>query len=843
MHSLLLAGLALNFNLLCGVFLPGLVLSQLLRRKEALPEPNGGWVILAAAAGSIWATLQFYVINQAAVWGLPPGGMQAAKYLSDLALIVLGWRKMPANYGSALLRQLIGLFWNRENLPGILIAVVFSIYAQIQFPFASDNAALYWLSRAVVAPHNSLFWATQGSPTYIAILYWPCLLLWPVAMPAAVGASAKLALCLLAFFSVKRLCYVFPSTARFWVPPLAFLTVLTSMLGDYGLLDTTKESVFAAFFMFAGFARLVHEDEKDSAFQVSHEAGALFSLAIGFGAITFPFIAVFLAIWFVINRRVKEIAGFIFIIGAWILIPLTFTLGMMIAKNAGVLSAAVTIGVLLVGVARAPINNLYGKILPTLSKVHPWLLETVLFVAIIGLDVLLLPFKFEANPLDPVDGKTTFWGMFCGTGDLYLPPYVQLLGFIGCLALTLRRNKPGSDGAGLAALRIYPFATLLIVLVIMHAHFQKLPIAPQNLWDVAKDVRNWCWSVLAVIFALELVLRLVGLVGSFLESRWPQKRRLATVSCGALTLLLVAGHLFVLLRNSPGYLRWPQGAYFTASGGNRDVEIAYFGQAVVDQIDLKRRAHALKDAPVLVADKDSSEPMRSFQLYGCGAQWTLGDLHDLDSRVLKADSGFIVADQGRISDWFGKDPPSLNLQELESIYPGKSLYWFDRTTAHSGTLTSKMSPPFEIEAPLFSRNFSPKPRVNWDAFSPVPIRTKNGHTFLWGNEKGTIWAELPLGQHWDPSVVIKARFQADEHASLHVQSPAFQDELTLSADHAQAELKLKPDMNASAQTFYGSRWIPIAFEYHGELAKNPKFGYLQSYSLVKLEVFGKLYLW
>lgn len=840
MHSLFIASLAFNLHFLCGVLLPGWALRQWLTRRWTNSVSLGAMAIEVAALGSIWATLQFAVLNFAETMGLSSVTMVAATYLSDLLLVLWGWIKTSRGSTWNVVQQAGHRLCSIDILPGIIISVVFGLYAFIQFPYACDNAALYWTASAFITPHLDIFKASQGSPAYIAIMYWPILWAWPMAMPTVVGASAKILLSLLGFFSIKRLCYAFPSISKPWIPPIVFVTVLTTMLGEYGILDTTKESIFATFFMLIAFARLLTYKDSTSERELAMEVGAALSLAIGFGAITVPFIAAFMALWLMMNRRIVKIGDFLSVMGTWVLVPVIFSLAMMLkAKPAGI-SILLTAGLIVVWLTRSRINQLYEASLRLLDKIPQWPLEQGILLVIIGLDWCLMPVKFEQISFDPLDGKTSLIGMFCDGITWTIPRYVLLLGFIGCLVLSFRRAKRDIDAGALLAFRAFPFATLLVVLLIVHSHVQKLPVPAQNLWDVAKDTRNWCWSVLAVVYAFNFVLEMVGFLASFLDKYLPMKRRISGAACQLLVVLLMAAHLYVLWGIAPHYLRWPEGAYFTKTGGNRNPELAYFSQAIIKKLDMERRNHSLSKAPLLMAvDKEFSDTKRDYDLCGCGVQWS--DI-DLNNGAPVANPGFVLASRQQMNDWFAKVHPAVSINELESLHSGISLYWMNSAPGSAGGLQTIVSPPFQLAPPSFLWNLSPKLRMMWNDFSPVPMRSKNGHTFLWGNEKGIIWVEVPSGKNWKSSLVVKARFQSQSYAKVDIQSPAIEGQVTLDAKHPQCELKLRSDAPALGNTFYGSNWIPFHFEYNGELLKNPKYGYLQSYSLVKFQVFGQTFL-
>ena len=81
------------------------------------------------------------------------------------------------------LERLIRVLARPDILVGLLVATGFGLFSLLQFPYAVDNSALYWIAQASADP-GSAGQGNEGAIGYLAWLSGPCLLAWPGIAPA-----------------------------------------------------------------------------------------------------------------------------------------------------------------------------------------------------------------------------------------------------------------------------------------------------------------------------------------------------------------------------------------------------------------------------------------------------------------------------------------------------------------------------------------------------------------------------------------------------------------------------------------------------------------------------------
>ncbi|WP_075088621.1 hypothetical protein [Verrucomicrobium spinosum] len=186
MSALILASSLTVFWFLAGLMLPGYALRIRCAKWIPFSSAAGDTAVHAMALGLLWSTLQFFVVHALA---LDLKGQPATAWLvkqgTDAALIAFCSLSSPGFWKNyiTLLTGLVRQLCQPLNLAGMALALSFAAFAIFQFPYASDNAALYWMAGAVMKPGVS-FLTAQGSPGYIAWLYWPqCYWLQPSLLP------------------------------------------------------------------------------------------------------------------------------------------------------------------------------------------------------------------------------------------------------------------------------------------------------------------------------------------------------------------------------------------------------------------------------------------------------------------------------------------------------------------------------------------------------------------------------------------------------------------------------------------------------------------------------------
>lgn len=488
MLAIVVGAIVMTLHSLVGWLLPGMYLESRFAAARSGDESLAGRVVRALALGSVSLTLQFFVAKFAAVTlGVPWPALFAAKLLMDATLIALWFRRH-----SDQVREIRSQLNHAIRDPSVWAltggAVAYGALATCLCPFALDNAALVWLNQ-LFDGSGSDFATSQGSPAYIALLYFPFLMTASWMPLPTLTAGLKVVLCLLGALTARRISSQLPLRSPRLSSVVLFAIVLSSFMAQYGFLQTAKESAFAVLFLMLYMAELLRSDRDQTAWGWS--TGLVLAAAFGFGAITVPYAAILTASFVVLAWSQLRFFDLTFKLAAATAVPLVPTLHAMLKvplwQAAGVAGAVI--------VASFALRRWNSPL--TMPRLRPHIVSRIalgLTVALLFGIYALLPLEYVVSR-DPIDGKTGF-------GDLLircLPEHAIHVGLVG-LAVTFflrdfRTNR------GLLAFAIFPFAVLFPTLLCAKWNVA-VPFHPQHLWDLVKDIPNWCYGIYYGTFAL-----------------------------------------------------------------------------------------------------------------------------------------------------------------------------------------------------------------------------------------------------------------------------------------------------------------------------------------------------
>jgi hypothetical protein len=851
LFPLLNAALVLHLHLFFCVFLPGWAIRRLCLDRAKIGEGIDGvgtQAVEALAIGTLWSMIQFgvlYLITPA-VGSFP---VSLIKYGTDAATVVgCGWLARGL-VGSLL--TLLRRLCRPVNLVGTLVASMYGAFALLQFPAGTDNAALSWIAVAAVDAQH-LFEETQGSPAYLSWLYWPAQLTWPHPGPATIGASAKIVLNVLAFFVAKRLCYLWPATSKGWMAILLYVLILFTFAGDYGLTVSGKETPFGVLFLFAamacmGRARPMEEDEFR---RHARESAAWLTLAFGFGAITIPYAAAYLSLALMLLPPMRDYARFLLYLAGGTALPLIFSVTSMVHKPLWQVSLAWAVGVIALHASRSWVNQIisWGS---SLARNHRRIFETGVVLGLIFAVYLALPVTYEPCLRAPLDGLVDFKKLFITDDNSMMPWFINVLAFFGFL-IVLCRSNPGRAGAGLVVLMAFPFACLLPTLLVAHAAEFPIPFHPQHLWDLAKDVPHWCWGIISQFFALVAVATTAEGLGSLVARRWSRQTWIRDLTMATTVLILSGlylGHQYITGR--VGHLtRWHTSSFLTTVGGHHNHSLAAFIHAFLSHQSTVDACTRFKFRRFYVDPSAGGPGIYYTELATSGADVIMDeglDLHfgDTRSETLHA-SGYLIAPRHRLISHFAERELDFVFEELTSIKGGDSLFLFHRVQKPQGTLKLNEPAPFSLGSPTVAGNLglaAPGTDVQWDNLASTKLRIREGtDTYLWCNQSGTIWVALPPHPTTSSELRLHLRFSKGIKGTVRVTSPLWEQPLILNPESRAIQITLPSDRLTQCAWHYDRQWMPLEFTYEGDLKHHERLGYLQSYCLEKLEVFGRKFI-
>lgn len=840
-----------------AVLLPGVAIRvAFLSRVSAFgnfssPSRPGDWACEALACGSAWSGLLLLVFQETL---LPLGLANVISFPGTLLIgnvLLLGvavgitrpgglrpWREPIEGLLRGLARPDIAI--------GVLVSVAIGAFSLLQFPYAVDNSALYWVARVAATPGA----AGEGNEGAIGYLAWLCgagVLAWPEISPSTIGAAAKIPLHLLAFFTAVRLCAIHPLTRKRGMPILLYLLFLPSFAGDYGLIQTGKETVFSILFIIAAMATGLEGNRAGSRREQQWFGpfAALLSLAIGFGAIAIPYGGLYLLLLLVFGGPIRRRAELVVLVGAFTLVPLPYTFSAMLhwSYPAALLGfAGLVVGVFL-------LRNFLNR---GSEAVERWLfptdrrrriIEMFLFIMSLGIVAWLLPVRFDPRPLFPIDGESDFHAIFleCRFNGV-LPPYYGYLA-IGGMILSLWPYPRSGGTPSTFVLFSFLFIALIPVLAVVHLGVTSLPFHPQKLWDLAKDIPNWTWGFLAAYAVILLPLLIFDVLLAPLAERRGRRARIATGLAGPAVLVGLSFLHFRALAYQGSLdrlLGLPDAAFFTSVGGHREANLALVSEALVR--DLGNPGN--QTPPILLVDREARFADRFSEMIASGIQLEVAPF--LDGGILAQDERrhhYLAADRSRLGNWWEREAPSRFVEELVAFPMGDSLFRVRELEAgEAPELRLAPAAPFPPMSQKLDHLWRGAPQVNWTQLVVAPRRTRNGAPFFWGAPEGVLWISPDESSSESIVLELKIRFLRSSPGTIELSSPALPAPLVLTAESRKAILELDPNLNSPECHFYGRDWVPLYFRFDGEVRYEEGFDYPKIYQIERLDVFGYSYL-
>ncbi len=686
MVAVLIGLLLMSLQVVLGWIGPGLLLE--LRCSPWRREPTSLSALLsrAAALGALYLTGQFFLAMLAmSLLGVPPLVTVAVKYAVDLVLLVVLLSRARQDL-KQVFQKMAAACRDPATVVLVTLAVAYGAMATYRCPYALDNAALGWTNRLVAG--EAMPWIdSQGSPAYIGLLFFPCQLVARWIPGPTMAATLKLPLCLLAALAVRRLTGQL-SLRQPGLAALAYFIILSlSFFGLYGLFETAKETVFGITFLMLYVAELIDDGGRPDSW--ASRAGLMLSAAFGFGAVTIPYALVFTAafLWFALGK-VKPF-DFTWRLLAWTALPLVPSISAMTKLPLWLASLLVgTVGIACFALRRLPAAD--GQ--PSASA---WRLRTaplLLLGVMLGV-YLALPVKYTVS-YPPLDGQTTFADLLFRLGGIRRE--VVAAGLVGLLLVFMDRRY--ARNPALLAFAVFPFAALLPTLVAAHLQQFRLPFHPQHLWDLAKDIPNWCYGFYFGLLALVVVDSLSRQCASWqsrLGAGWPW---LHAASLPMLMALVILGSKAVK-SNHP---RLVAPAHFTRIGGHQDADLAEVLERLTrPEYPSPRSGLNANQAETVLVSKTSA---------------VNGRRHELRMYGIRVRPDFDLSDAAQVASLATALPARLVARRDEVLAPAESGAWpFTVEEIEQVTSTDSIfliRAPSSPEAPIVAGAVIPRGRLD-----------------------------------------------------------------------------------------------------------------------------------
>ena len=672
MFAVLICLVVTTFHLLIGILIPGLALELRLVRNQKLPSLVSTLLLRIIALGLLYVLVQFLVLHLADLFfSVSRYDLVIAKYLIDLSVLasVLFFSRRAA------WNMVARIFSSLQN-PAILTLVVGSfglgMFAMLVCPFSLDSSPISWLAAYLNTSGLSLV-ESNGSPTYIAMLYFPCQILQQWYPVPTIAASLKPALCLLTALAVVHVVNRLELKNRSWMYWLLFLTVASSFFGIYGLQQTGKHSVFGALFL-AVFAADLFLATKDDRLCVA-QAGLSLSAAMGLGVIAIPYALVIASLFLILasNRinSLKVASAF----ALWSGLPFIISLSCMVdipLWQSALLPTFLIVGCFL-------LNRLVRVNWSVSVVAKPWFRYIpicVLGLSCVGLS-FTLPVEF-GNGIRPLDGKTSFYELMFKF-EQQIPEHVVAIGFVGvlisCLCVRRARNP------GLIAYAIFPFVTLLGATMVAHLPASWIPLDPQHFWDLVKDIPNWCHGFYFGVFAAITTDILVEYAKSYQANRnQSRKRGFSRWSLAHAILLgsLLLGSYSATKNWTRGPHWWGKTVYYNSIGGDQDLYFATLSERLLRDTELSPIyvANAKERKPIfLTASSYSNDLVDDLKMYGIMSKRDI-DLSNIRHwrRVLRNVPATIIAKRDEINSDLDVRRHQVKIEEMERLNETDSIF-------------------------------------------------------------------------------------------------------------------------------------------------------------------------
>ena len=676
MLAVIICALVTTIHLVIGILIPGLALELRLSRIQKLAAESSAVLVRIIALGLLYLLSQFLLLQLADIFlHFRRLDMVYAKYGMDLS-VLLGVLVFSRVRAWAVVSRIFSGLRNPVLLSLVFGSLALGTFAMLVCPYSLDSSPIEWTSQYLAQPGLSLL-ESKGSPTYIAMIYFPSQVLdswYPV---PTVAASFKPILCLLTVLAIVRIVNRLPLRNRNWLYWIFFLFLASSFFGIYGLQQTGKHSVFGATFLIIFVAELLMPPE-DESFSVT-QAGLSLSAAFGLGVIAVPYALVIATLFLVFAAfRIKPFqvayqlmfwAGvpFVLSLSPMVRIPLwqSFLLTAIAACSCFVLSKTVSLDRF-----AAVVKRPWFRFVPIIVLVGLWL----------GLS-FVMPVTFGESRA-PLDGETSFFELLFKY-ERKIPEHIVRLGLVGvCLCFTNRRF---SQNPGLIAYGIFPFVTLLPAMII--AHFPSLiPLHPQHFWDLVKDVPNWCYGFYFGLFAIIST----DLLAENLRSR--QKERATNAAsersrfrfqfrdAGRAVLLgsTFIAVFFVTDNWTKGPNWWGPSVHYTSVGGHRDSAFAVICEQLVQDM-YEEPGRGVKDEPMEGIYLSQKSPLTNyptnFKMYG------INIVKDLDltserqwRRVMRNLPARVIAKRDEFAERLDSGRLRVNMEEVRRLSETDSVF-------------------------------------------------------------------------------------------------------------------------------------------------------------------------
>lgn len=561
MTAILTSWVVMALHWLCSVIAPGLLGELLWLQHQRRASTTQSSAVRVLILGLIYLMVQaLAVVSVIALLNVPPWTMVALKYTLDFLvfLVLVGWYRSAAIALAMRLARALAEPW---SLALAVIAGVHGFYVMLHCPYTLDSEMVRWTCDFIAGDAN-LIANRQGSPMFLGLIYFPSYLLSSWYPVATVTAAMKPMLCVIAALAVSRLAHVLPLRYAGLSAIVGYCVLVSCHYGFYGLFMTGKQSVFGITFMALMVAELCDDNNLDNWPQ---RIGLALAAALGLGSITLPYSLVILTAFALLAApRMQPLA-----LSFWLLLCSCLSLAVCVGAVTQKPMPKIVLFILIAGGTCALLHNIawpnwYRKLVA-----QPWFRVVPLLAIAISVVVLnqLMPVKYAISHA-PLDGQTTFFE-FLMHYDWAIRWPIVMFGFIGVVAALLLPDfvrKPG-----LQAFAMFPFLALVPTLLVAHMPKSVVPFRPHHVWDLTKDVPNWCYGFYFAVFlmvAIELGVRICRYLETLCLRRFALRSSWLNLGgAGALAAVVACG--WMGWKNQQWYSEnWP--VYYCDIGGHNE---------------------------------------------------------------------------------------------------------------------------------------------------------------------------------------------------------------------------------------------------------------------------------
>lgn len=418
------------------------------------------------------------------------------------------------------------------------LGILIGSFASIQIPSVLDSIQIRQLlnflmgwgwSPADLATHGAfarMVGLLNGSipcppmPGFAGIMMVPGILLdaWPV---TTVSAGMKVLLVVMAGLSVTHLVERLGLRPRLAVVLIAFICLVLSRYGLYGMLNLGKDSIFAVPLFVASIGSLVG----DKTGRHRHEASLYFSAAIFLGSVVVPYGLVFWAIYMTLSlgraRLIPDLASLL----GWTVLALPVAVaGVQTSLEGGGAHHLPLIGMIGLQFIAACGFVAWSRRCRSVENGRAWLSPVAPSIPLVafGLGFLLMPAIAKivvwadafGNPVtevrSPLDGRTNFYHFLTRAYDENLKLLI-IIAVFGCITLPWMNKRYRTP----AAVAMFSFLPVTLVLVLLHLKLGLHSLTAFNIWDITKNVPQW---FVGTLFAAVAILTIFTFTGPLLTA-------------------------------------------------------------------------------------------------------------------------------------------------------------------------------------------------------------------------------------------------------------------------------------------------------------------------------------